>query len=131
MAQQSSELFNHYPAAVKQKLLALRQLIFDTFAELQNVGELEETLKWGQPSYLTKNPRTGTTIRIDAVKNNPDQYALYVHCQTNLIETFKQMYADKFEFAGKRAIIFSVKDELSTKELSHCIALALTYHSNK
>ena len=34
----------------------LRQLIFETAAATEVVGELEETLKWGEPSYLT--PKT-------------------------------------------------------------------------
>ena len=126
-----AKVFTAYPDPVKAKLMDLRELIFKTAAELNTVAEIEETLKWGQPSYITKNPKTGSTIRIDAIKNNPERYALYVHCQTNLVDTFKQMYIDKFEFAGKRAIIFNVKNELPTRELSHCIALALTYHLNK
>ncbi len=122
-------VFKAYPQPLKTRLLALRELIFKTAAGLQAVGDIEETLKWGQPSYLTQHPKTGTTIRIDAV--SPDRYALYVHCQTNLIETFKQMYADKFEFSGNRAIIFDQDKSLPEKQLSHCIALALTYHLNK
>ena len=124
-------MFEQYPDPIKTKLLVLREQIFTVAKTLEVVGIIEETLKWGQPSYLAKNPNTGSTIRIDAVKNSPDQYALYVHCQTNLIETFKQMYADKFSFSGKRAILFNVKDQVPEKELGHCIGLALTYHLNK
>jgi len=67
---------------VRQRLLALRWLILDTAAATAGVGRIEEALKWGQPSYLTTNPKSGSTIRIDQVP--PGGYALYVHCQTNL-----------------------------------------------
>ncbi len=46
-------LFDAYPEALKDRLLALRQLIFDTASAIEAVGPLEETLKWGQPSYTT------------------------------------------------------------------------------
>jgi hypothetical protein len=55
-------VFAAYPEKFKNKLLILRQLIFDTGAKTEGVGELEETLKWGEPSYLAKK---GSTIRID------------------------------------------------------------------
>ena len=44
-------VFRAYPKPVKAKLLALRRLIFDTARATEGVGALEETLKWGQPSY--------------------------------------------------------------------------------
>jgi len=57
-------VFRAYPAPLRARLLALRRLIFDTAAETDGVGPLDETLKWGQPSYLTAASRSGTTIRI-------------------------------------------------------------------
>src|SRR3982750_102276 len=75
--------FEAYPRPVKAKLLALRRLILDTAKATRGVGALEETLKWGQPSYLTPATKSGSTIRIDQVKPEPGQYAVYFHCQTN------------------------------------------------
>lgn len=124
-------IFGAYTSQMEVKLLQLRQLIFDTAAETEDVGEIEETLKWGQPSYLTPQTKSGSTIRIDRDKAHPGQYALYVHCQTNLLETFKQLYPDTFTFGGKRCLIFKVDQALPLKELKHCIQLALTYHRNK
>src|SRR5438445_2223082 len=82
-------VFRAYPDGVRKRLLALRRLIFDTAVATIGVGRIEETLKWGQPSYLTVNPRSGSTIRIDQVP--PGGYALYVHCQTNLVATFREL----------------------------------------
>ena len=58
--------FGTYPEPVRTRLRALRRLIFDTASATKGVGALEETLKWGQPSYLTPQTKSGSTIRIDA-----------------------------------------------------------------
>ena len=129
--QLAEDVFNKHAPRLKEKLLMLRALVIRTAESLEGMGELEETLKWGQFSFVTHSPKTGTTIRIDAHKNNPQQYAIYFHCQTTLIETFKQMYPTQFNYSGNRALIFNLDDDLPEKQLSHCIALALTYHLNK
>jgi len=132
-------VFDSYPLQVQKKLLFLRQMIFSVAAETEGVGHIEETLKWGQPSYLTVHPKSegksggksGTTIRIDQVKSQAGQYAMYVHCQTTLIDTFREIYGNDFRFAGNRSIIFECKDKIPIASLRHCISLALTYHLNK
>ena len=53
------EVFNKYPKKVKKKLLYLRKLIFNTAKENDECGNLVETLKWNQPSYITVKPKTG------------------------------------------------------------------------
>ena len=100
-------------------------------SETEGVGELEETLKWGQPSYLIAKSKSGTTNRIDHVKPHAGQYAMYFHCQTSLVGTFRKNYPHEFTYQGNRAIIFNVQDKVSEKKLSHCILLALTYHLKK
>src|ERR1700730_3655825 len=67
--------FGAYPKALRTRLLALRRLIFETAATTEGVGEREETLKWGQPSYLTPDTGSGSTIRLGEA--GPNQYALY------------------------------------------------------
>ncbi len=109
----------------------LRKLIFETAASLPHVGELEETLKWGEPSYLTPLTKSGSTIRIDWKKKNPNQYAMYFKCTANLVPTFKERYFNKLKFEGNRSITFNINEEIPVKELKQCIALALTYHLNK
>jgi uncharacterized protein DUF1801 len=121
-------VFKNYPKGVQQKLLRLRKLILETADEIDNIDELEETLKWGEPSYLAKK---GSTIRIDWKKSNPDQYAMYFKCTSKLVETFKIVYGDLFKYEGTRAIVFKIKDKVPVAELKHCIALALRYHHVK
>ncbi len=124
-------VFDAYPKKVKPKLMFLRQLIFDVAAKTNGVGDLEETLKWGQPSYLTTETKSGSLVRIDQIKSQEGKYAMYFHCQTTLLDTFKEMYRGVFEFGGNRSIIFNAKDKVPVKELRHCISMALTYHLNK
>ncbi len=122
-------VFDNYPESVQQQLLALRELVIETARETQGVQQLEETLKWGEPSYLTKH---GSTIRMDWKAKNPDQYALYFKCTANLVPTFKLLYGDKFNFEGNRAIVFKLDQHaVAVDELKHCIALALRYHKLK
>ena len=123
-----ARVFEGYPAPIRRKLLRLRQLVLDTAAETEGVNTLEETLKWGEPSYLTKG---GSTLRIDWKSRAPEQYAMYFNCNTSLVDTFKAIYGDVFTFAGNRAIVFGETDELPIEALKHCISLALTYHRVK
>ncbi len=139
MTQQTAEfsdtsvqaVFNQYPEHVLPKMLALRQLIFDTAADIEEVGALEETLKWGEPSYLTSQTKSGSTIRIDWKSRAPDHYAMYFNCQTTLVSTFREIYPDQLVFEGNRSVVFSLADALETDAVAHCIAMALTYHLDK
>ena len=123
-------LFDSFPKEVQAKLLFLRQLIFDIAREIKDVGDIEESLKWGEPSYSPIKPKVGSPIRINKIKNS-NKYAIYFNCQSNLVTTFKQIYPKTFNYGGNRSIIFDIKDKIPVTELSHCISLALTYHLNK
>ena len=124
-------VFRAYPGPVRTRLLALRRLILDTAKVTAGVGALQETLKWGQPSFLTTETGSGSTIRIDQVKSAANGYAIYFHCQTNLVETFRELYPTELSFGGNRSILLSAEDELPQLALRHCVALALTYHLRK
>jgi len=121
-------VFENYPLNIQKQLLALRELIINTAFKCEDIKELEETLKWGEPSYISK---IGSTIRLGLVKSNPNQYAMFFHCKTKLIDTFKEMYGDIFTFEGNRAILFNDKDIISKAELEHCIMMSLRYHKIK
>jgi hypothetical protein len=125
------KIFSAYPKPFKAKLLALRRLIFDTAKTTGGVGALQETLKWGQPSYVTTETKSGSTIRIDRVKSAANRYAVYFHCQTDLVETFRELYPTQLSYQGNRSILLNVAEEIPEPELRHCVALALTYHQRK
>jgi hypothetical protein len=124
-------VFSAYPKDMRKKLMFLRQLIFETASETPGVGELEEALKWGEPAYLTTESKSGSTVRIDWKKSNPSQYAMYFHCQTNLVQTFRAMFPSEFTYEGNRSIVFNKDDDVPIKELKVCIAMVLTYHRGK
>ncbi len=124
-------VFKSYPQKIRAKLMFLRQLILETAAAIEGVGEIEETLKWGEPSYLTPKTKSGSTIRIDWKKSQEEKYAMYFKCTANLVPAFRERYTREFRFEGNRSIIFNIDEEIPIKELKSCIALALTYHRNK
>ena len=125
------QAFLAFPPQVQQKLMALRELIFTTAAVTAGVGTLEETLKWGEPAYLTTQSKSGSTIRIGWKKAQPGQYAMYFICHTNLVARFRMMFPTQLQFEGDRAIIFAENEPVPTAAVATCIAAALTYHREK
>jgi len=65
------EKFNSYPDGIKQKLLKLRELIYEVALEEKSVTDIEETLKWGEPSYVTKIEIIGT-IKLQTFAGTPE-----------------------------------------------------------
>lgn len=124
-------VFEAYPEPARAALLRLRDLVFETARQTDGVGELEETLKWGQPSYLTPKSRSGSTLRLDALKGAGHGYALYVNCKTDLAETFRGLYGEALALEGERAVLFDARTPPDEAMVRHCIALTLTYHHRK
>ena len=121
-------VFSNYPTVVRKKIQHLRKLIIAAAKEVESISNIEETLKWGEPSYIVKK---GSTIRIDWKKSKPEQYAIYFKCTSKLIPTFRMVYGDMFTFEGNRAIVFQLNDKLPETELKKCITTGLTYHKVK
>ncbi|MEM7738491.1 MAG: DUF1801 domain-containing protein [Deinococcota bacterium] len=122
-------VFDSYPQPQRTYLNHLRNLIFEVAAETEGVGKLEETLKWGQPSYLTTASKSGSTIRLGI--HDDDHYALYVHCQSKLLSRFRDIYGSLLTYDGKRALVLKgdlQQDAIQLAAIQHCIILALTYH---
>ncbi|MFD0674716.1 DUF1801 domain-containing protein [Cohnella sp. GCM10027633] len=121
-------VFQRSPAPIRNKLLFLRRLILDTASEMGCMPPPEETLKWGEPSYVSAR---GSTIRIAWKQSNPSQFAMYFNCKTKLVETFKERYGDTFSYEGNRAIVFAENEDIPVDELRQCISSSLAYHSRK
>ena len=124
-------VFDGYPEAARARLLALRDLILETATGLEELGGVTETLKWGQPSYLPAKAGVGTTVRIDARKAPETGYAVYVHCQTTLVDQYRELYPGLCRYDSNRALLFDNADEVDRDALRHCIALAFTYHARR
>lgn len=120
--------FENYPKEINSRLMYLRQLVLEAAEAIVGLKELEETLKWGEPSYLAKH---GSTLRIDWKKKTPDKYAVYFKCTSKLVPTFKLIHGDLFEYEGNRAILFSLDQELPQKEFKMCVSMVLRYHKTK
>ena len=129
---QVAAAFASYDEDVRAALLELRQLILDTAEETAGVGSIEESLRWGQPSYLTTETRSGSTIRIAPTNTASDHdYAMYFICHTNLVETFQDLFGEVFAYEKNRALLFSIGVQPPEDELRACITMALTYHLTK
>ncbi|WP_265459644.1 DUF1801 domain-containing protein [Enterococcus sp. HY326] len=116
------EFYPNYSESIVDKLSELQKLIWSIATEQQiNLTELP---KWGQLSIAAKN---GTPIRIDKFSDN--EIALFVHCQTNLLEKWRGLFSNKLTFSGNRGIILDINSPLPENELKMCIDMALNYHS--
>ena len=122
-----TQAFERLEPDVRTCLLEVRELVLSTAEELE-VGPLTETLKWGEPAYLTERSGAGTTIRLGESKGKPGYCAIFVHCQTTLVSEFRETIDDPaVGFEGNRAVTFPASLPLPREALRHCIAQALTY----
>ena len=121
------ELFDSYPEDARAMLTRVRDFIIQTAKEY-DIGPIEESLKWGEPSYSAKG---GSSVRIDWKAKTPDKCFVYFQCQTRLIETFKEIYGNTFDYDGKRAIVLDLSQAIPVRELKHCISLSLRYKKLK
>ena len=125
---QTRDTLSGLPDHLKEKLFSLRELILETAVENPAIGPLEETLKWGEPAFLTSATKAGTTVRINRHNKDNNQYAIYVHCRTDLLDRYRQLYSDTLTFDGDRAVVFNIAEKPPLEAVKHCIAMALTYH---
>lgn len=117
-----------YPRPIRVEVLALRSLILHTAEKTPGVGAIEETLKWGEPAYLTSASGSGSTIRLAWKRATRDRFGMFFNCKTTLVDTFRTHFPDSFVFEGNRALIFPAGGAPSRDALTQCIATALLYH---
>lgn len=122
------DVFSSYPDSVREKMQRLRELVIETAEETAGIDALEETLKWREPSFVT---RKGSTLRMDWKEKTPDQYAMYFQCTSRLVDTFRMAFGNKFRYEGNRAIVFQLNQKIPVAELKSCIRATLTYHEVK
>ncbi|WP_027553233.1 hypothetical protein [Bradyrhizobium sp. Cp5.3] len=122
--------FDAFPAPISRRLLQVRALIFATAAAHEEVGRLTEALKWGEPAYLTEETGSGSTIRLGRVKDS-ELAAILFNCRTTLVDTFRERFAEHFEYRQTRALLLPVSGALPKQPLSICLSLALTYHLDR
>jgi hypothetical protein len=123
--------FASFPERVRVRLLEVRDLIFETAADIEGVGPLTETLKWGEPAYLTEATRSGSTIRLGRFRSSERECAVLINCRTTLVDDFRERFPGVFAYAKNRAILLDARDPLPKAPLSTCLGMALTYHRGR
>ncbi|WFE74228.1 hypothetical protein [Roseinatronobacter sp. S2] len=113
---------------VKARLLDIRCLIFQLSDRMETIGPLTETLRWGEPAYLTQTSKSGTTIRLGRTRSAPQDAAIFFNCQTSLVGEFRMQFADEFRFDKNRAVIIPHERPLPENAVRFCLCRALRYH---
>jgi hypothetical protein len=118
-----------FPDSTYEAARALVDLINETAAGLPEVGAIEDSLKWGEPSFTPRRKNVGSSVRIAA--RNDGKIAMNFICHTGLVERFREIYTGRLEFEGNRTIVVDPARPVQRTELGHCLAMALTYHLQK
>lgn len=111
-----------FPESTRLIAQELRSLVLEVADSLPEIDRLEETLKWGQPSYSSS---VGTPLRIGAHKSG--DCAIFTHCQSSVIGDFAAIHGDAFCIDGNRAVVFRAGEDLQPDLLRGFITHALTY----
>jgi Domain of unknown function (DU1801) len=107
----------------------LRALVLTTARDTPGVGDLAESLKWGEPSFAPAKPRIGSSVRL--ARRDDGTVAMLFICHTHLVDRFRELYPQAFRYEGDRALVFAPGEATAMDELRHCIALALNCHLRK
>ena len=122
-------VFSGFSEPCKTRLLELREIILATAESLELEGGVEETLKWGEPSYLPRKRQVGSTVRLG--KFDDEHIGLYFNCQTMLVEGFRSTYGQDLVYSKNRAVLFKMNEPLPEKIIAACTRRALRYHLDK
>jgi len=125
---QVAQVIADYPPKAKAVFSAVRKLVVSVARETTGLDTTQETLKWGEPSYLADG---GSTVRMKWSDKQPDQFFLYFNCNSILVETFRELYRDEFSYDGNRAMSFPLNEKIPEDALKHCLSMAMQYHKLK
>lgn len=128
MPQDVKAAFQALPPEVRHRLAEIRAMILGVAADDPRVGAITETLKWGEPAYLTEETGSGSTIRLGSPRNRPDRAAIYFICRTTLVDTVRERYGRMFEYESNRAVLLPATGDIDRVPLEIMLSMALTYH---
>lgn len=114
----------------QKQLMACRTLFHDVAAEA-NTGRLDETLKWGQPSWRPVKPHTGATLRMDWDAGTPGRLSFYVDCKTDLAARMRDIYPDLPLNDGQRHLGIDLDHPFPDQAIRHLAEMTFTYHRAK
>jgi len=117
------------PEPFQAPALQLRQLIMTTAGQLEATGGIQETLKWGQPSYVPLKARVGSPVRVAV--HDEKHLGLYFNCNTTLVETFRSLFDTDLQYSKNRAVLFDITQPLPQELIGQCVRMALYYHRER
>ena len=117
-----------WPTPAKTAFRAIRDILFRAAADQPAVGALTETLKWGEPAYLTAASKSGTTVRLAWKPATPAHLSVLLHCRTTLIGELRDIYPHTFIYQGTRAALVRLDAPLPLAPLDHLARMAQMYH---
>lgn len=122
------ETLQSFPDEVQGKMEVLRELVHEIAQEEELVTELEETLRWGEPTFISN---VGTSLRMGWSDKRPDQYGLFVQCSSLVIPTIRAVHADALRYDKNRGVLFQNEEDLPLDLLRPMIHAALVYKKVK
>ena len=125
-----AEVVGRYPKRAQRQFLALRKLVARAASGNESIGPLTETLKWGEPAYLTEKSKSGSTVRIAWKARSPDAIGIYFNCQTTLIDHMRTQFPE-LRYVGNREISVPLDAAIPEQAITECVSAALTYHLDK
>ena len=128
MPQDVQAAFDAFPPEVRHRLAEIRAMIFEIAAADPCIGTITETLKWGEPAYLTEATGSGSTIRLGWPRRAPGRAAVYFICRTTLVDEVRERFGDDFQYEGSRAVLLPVNGSIAHAPLETMLSRALTYH---
>ena len=114
-----------------QETLWRCRTLYHQCAEENAVGALDETLKWRQPAWRPKRPRTGSTLRMGWQASEPHRLAFFVDCKTDLAARMRDIYPDLAQNDGQRRLAIDLMAPFPDQAITHLAEMTFTYHRAK
>ncbi len=120
-----------YPSRARVRFHDIRTIILAAAADTPETGPLTETLKWGEPAYLTEATKSGATLRIAWSPRDPDRIGIYLNCRSSLVEDVRTLHPGIFDVEGTRGLKLALDAPLPKEAIDHVARLAQGYHRRK
>ena len=65
-----------YPTRARSRFHDIRAIVLSAAADTPETGPLTETLKWGEPAYLTEATKSGATLRVAWSPHDPNRIGM-------------------------------------------------------
>lgn len=121
-------VIDNWPAPAQARFHHCRSIIQRVAAADPAIGPLTETLKWGEPSFLTEMTGAGSTLRMAWKSTAPGELGLFVICRTDSLADLRDLYPDTFRYEGTRAAFLPLNVAVNDDAVAFLARIVLTYH---